>query len=575
MKKLVHSVLLMILLTLLTFNNVYAQGYSFSVEKEAVHVYWNKDGTMSLDYTWDFVNQPGAHPIDFVDVGIPNANFDITTAQANVNGNPVTISKSDYQGSGSGFAVVMGLQAIPAGGKGEVHVYVERISNVLYTDDNDQNYASAVFAPTYFGSKYVTGITDLTVTFHLPPGIKPEEPRWHDNTPAGFPSQPQTGVDSQGLIIYTWQTIGANAYTPYTFGASFPQKYVPASAIAQPSFLSRLGITMDNENGFFFILSVALLIFVSSVMFVIGTSRRKMVYLTPSISIEGHGIGIKRGLTAVEAALLMGEPLDKVLTMILFGLVKKGAAQVVSRDPIKLDIKDPLPENLYHLYPYENDFLAAFAADKDSAHRSVDLENMFIGLVRSLSEKMKMFSRQETIAYYKDIIEKAWQQVDAANTPEVIGQQLEENIEWTMLDKSYEDRARRVFTGPINVPSWWGHYDPDWKHAVSSTSSHLSQGENSSPSLTLPGADFAASIVNNVQNFSRNVIGNIDNFTGLVSGVTNPLIPPVSIDIPSISSDSGSSDGGGEQHHSSSSSHSCACACACAGCACACAGSGR
>jgi len=46
-----------------------------------------------------------------------------------------------------------------------------------------------------------------------------------------------------------------------------------------------------------------------------------MQYLPPKISIEGKGI--KRGLTAVEAGILLEEPLDKILTMILFGLIKK------------------------------------------------------------------------------------------------------------------------------------------------------------------------------------------------------------------------------------------------------------
>ena len=50
--------------------------------------------------------------------------------------------------------------------------------------------------------------------------------------------------------------------------------------------------------------------------------RRKMEYLPPALAVEGTGV--KRGLTAVEAAILLEAPLNKVMTMILFGLVKKG-----------------------------------------------------------------------------------------------------------------------------------------------------------------------------------------------------------------------------------------------------------
>ena len=64
-----------------------------------------------------------------------------------------------------------------------------------------------------------------------------------------------------------------------------------------------------------------------------------MQYLPPKISIEGHGI--KRGLTAVEAAIVMEQPMDKVLTMILFGVIKKSAASVKSREPLDVEVTEP------------------------------------------------------------------------------------------------------------------------------------------------------------------------------------------------------------------------------------------
>ena len=43
---------------------------------------WNADGTSSLEYTFHFDNQPGAHAIDFVDVGMPVSTFDMSTVSA-------------------------------------------------------------------------------------------------------------------------------------------------------------------------------------------------------------------------------------------------------------------------------------------------------------------------------------------------------------------------------------------------------------------------------------------------------------------------------------------------------------
>ena len=48
-----------------------AQDYLFRVDKETVDVSWNADGTESIEYSFTFTPQPGSHPIDFVDVGMP------------------------------------------------------------------------------------------------------------------------------------------------------------------------------------------------------------------------------------------------------------------------------------------------------------------------------------------------------------------------------------------------------------------------------------------------------------------------------------------------------------------------
>jgi len=232
MKRRLLTVALVIILALSITTSALAQSYSFSLDREVVNVYWNSDGTMSLDYLFTFSNQPGAHTIDFVDVGLPNNSYVYNTITADVDGAPVAIS-TDYQAQGSGIAVDMGSRAIQPGQTGTLHVYVGQISAVVYPDDNDENYASAVFSPTWFDGGFVVGDTDLTVTFHLPPGVKPEEPRWH-NAPSGFPSEPQTGVDSEGSVTYTWSNQNASGSSQYIFGASFPKTYVPATAIVTP-----------------------------------------------------------------------------------------------------------------------------------------------------------------------------------------------------------------------------------------------------------------------------------------------------------------------------------------------------
>ncbi len=546
----------LILLLALIPVSALAQNYLFSLDELRVDVFVNEDGSASILYNFVFTNAPGASPIDYIDVGMPNSSFQTSGIIAEANGVKVPVSRSEYQGSGSGFAIVMGAQAIRPGQTGRVFVFVPNAGSWLRTDSKDPNYASFVFSPTWFGKQFMQGTTNMTVTFHLPPGVKPEEPRWH-SAPPGFPAEPMTGLDGEGRITYTWNNPQAEGYRQYEFGASFPAQYVPAGTVVAPSFAETTGIDPDDLFGFLCCFGVIGLIGGSSALSIYSNNRRKLQYLPPKIAIEG--LGIKRGLTAVEAAVLMEQPLDKVLTMILFGVIKKGAARVVKQDPLEIEVASPLPEGLYD---YEKAFLNAFKAK--GAGRKKELQEMMVDLVKSLSAKMKGFSRKETIAYYKDIMERAWAQVEAAQTPEVKSETFDKYMEWTMLDKDYDERTRRVFTGPVFVPTWWGRYDPTFRPSAGPRPSTISAPSTSGPSAgggsfslpSLPGSAFAASVVGGVQNFSSSVVGNLSEFTSSITNRTNPLPPP--------SRSGGGRSGGG-----------CACACACAGCACACAGGGR
>lgn len=525
--------------------SVNAQEYYFQLTTEVVHVFLNKDGTMALDYTLTFANDAGAHVIDVVDLGLPNGNYDFGSIRADVAGSPVSVT-TDYQGDGTGVAIDLGNKLIR--NTGTVHVYVGRIERMFYPDDNNQNYASSEFSPTYFGSKYVHGKTDLTVVFHLPPGVKPEEPKYHPAR-GGWPgaTEPVAGFDNDGRITYTWQSPNANGSTQYTFGASFPKQHIPESAIVTTSIFDVLAGAFETLIGLLPFCCFAFFFFGLPIFGVINERKRKLQYIKPSISIEGHGI--KRGLTAVEAAILMGQTLDKVMTMILFSTVKKGAVQVLTRDPLKVEMLQPQPEGLQG---YEKQFVQAMV--KEDRQRRKDLQAMTVDLVKSVTEKMKGFSSKETQEYYKAINDKAWKQIENAGTPEIKSQMFEEAIEWTMLDKDYDDRSRRVFTGPVFMPMWWGNYDPVYRR---SSMPGLPSMPSSGGRVSLPGADFAASVVGGVQNFSGRVLGNLNDFTNGVTNVTNPPPPP--------SRSSGGRSGGS----------GCACACACAGCACACAGGGR
>jgi hypothetical protein len=539
-----------------------ALDYSFSLDQLEVNVWINENGTVTLEYWLVFTCDSGAHPIDIVDLGLPNGDFAISNIRADVDGTPVDHIGTDFEGEGSdGVAIHLGAGTIAPGETDMVHVVVERMGSMIYTDDNDPEYASVEFAPAYYLSSSVHDTTDMTVRFFLPPGVEPDEPRWH-RSPPGWPSEPTTDLH-EGRVMYEWYNPSARPDKQHFFGASFPRTYVPEGAVQQgPSALEQVFGAISGAASFCCCNPVVYI--VAFFAGIIGLSvwsqrRRKMQYLPPSMKVEGAGI--KRGLTAVEAAILLETPLDRILTMILFGLLKKGAVTVLDDKPLKVEVNEPRPAKLR---PYEEKFLDAVR--KDGALSESQLRKMMVALVKEVGNKIKGFSRKETVAYYKDIVRRAWQQVAAADTPEVQSQRFDEGLEWTMLDDDFDDRVERTFTGPVYMPPWWIYYRP-WVPRVRSASTGTAKATGRTTSgrgvqlPTLPGAAFAASMVTGVQSTASNIVRSVTGFTGDVTSVTNP--PPK----PSGRS-YGSSSGGG-------SGCACACACACAGCACACAGGGR
>ena len=555
MKKKLLSLLATLVLLGSILTPAAAANLRFQVTSQVVNLYLNKDGTASVEYYYDFQNDPGSL-IDYVDIGVPNSDYDLSSVSADINGVKITdISASTYVDPG--VAVGLGSNAIQGGQSGQLHVMIGTVRNLFFEADTPQKnepYASFGFSPNWFGSDYAYGTTDMTVNIFMPPNIQSTEPLYF--TPQGWPGSaaPTTGFAQNGLAFYSWRSSSANSYTQYQFGGAFPGRLIPAGTIQTKPLIT---ISWDQLFGYGFCGCFVLIFGLSIYSATIGAKKRKLAYLPPKIAVEGNGI--KRGLTAVEAAILMEQPMDKILTMILFSSIKKGAATVLTKDPMTLKLADPLPDGLQ---TYEVDFLKAFQLNDIAGAKRKALQAMMIALVNTVTEKMKGFSRKDTIAYYNDITKKAWEQVEAAQTPDVKMQAFDDQMDWTMLDHNYDSRTRNVFSsGLVFLPIWWGGYDPVYRSAgpsVPSSGSGFPSGGISIPRPNVPGSAFAASLVNGVQGFAGSTIGNLATFTSGVTNLTNPV---------PVSTSSGGSSGGGGSH--------CACACACAGCACACAGGGR
>ncbi|MGC8873959.1 MAG: hypothetical protein ACP5SI_05860, partial [Chloroflexia bacterium] len=466
----------------------------FSLPYEMVDVWVERDGSAQLEYWLTFALEADSGPLNLVDLPLPNADYDLDRIWADVDGKPIGyIQISEKLPAGIGIGLYQA--AIQPGQGGTLHVLVERVGRMVYQDRGDD--VRVQFSPASFDATSVRGTTALTVRLHLPPGVKPEEARWH-RSPEGWPQEkPEVATDEEGRVVLTWSGETAIPSQEYTFGASFPRLYVAEEAIQKgPSLWSTVGEVLLGS--LCFLIPVAIIV----LLIILGRRaylRRQMAYLPPSMKVEG--VGIKRGLTAVEAAILLQTPLNRVLTMILFGLLKKGALTVLDDDPLTVQVEPTLPEGLR---TYETGFLEA--VQKNGRLDEGRLRQVVIDLVREVNNKMKGFSRKETIAYYRDIVRRAWEQVEKAATPEVRGQLFSEGLEWTMLDEEFQERTGRAFGDePVYVPPWWGRYRP-WIATMppSGTAQPSAPSQPAAPSQPirlphLPGSDFAARMVRGVE----------------------------------------------------------------------------
>lgn len=574
--------LMLVLLAILPATPSNAQTYRFSLPTYEVEAYIEADGSLTLRYYMVFQNDPSASPIDFVDLGLPYANYNLGAIEATIDGQPMPeINDSAYV---HGAELALKNLAIQPGAQGTVIATVPGITDILFPYDqaDRENYINFQFTPNFFDSSNDRSQnTEYRMTIILPPAVGADQGVYYN--PRNWPGEDisESALTQDNRVYYSWFTNNANVHTEYEFGAAFPASAIPAGVIADPEDYEEYAPTGDVSGfGGFFVNLLRSLPCIIGVLFFLGvgifsrkvsqkqTSARKLQYFPPKLAVDGKGI--RRGLTAVEAGILLEEPLDKILTMVLFGLLKKEAITVLEKEPLSIKANEPLPEGLYE---YETNFIKAFSeTGKDKQRRS--LQAMLIQLVDVVQDKMKGFSPTETKDYYTDITRRAWLAVEGAQTPEIKSAQFDHTLEWTMLDDQFNNRTQQTFVNtPVFIPRWWHLYNPGFSASpavggssgLASPVASVSGGSGSKPSISMPnipGSDFAASIINGATAVSAGVVGDLTGFTGAVTNRTNPI--PVTR--PSSGSSGFRGGGGG---------HSCACACACAGCACACAGGGR
>ncbi len=532
-------VILPAMFILMTFVSTAAAQRQYYLEHEWAKIWINQNGTIDLLYDISITLDSGPN-INFVYIGQPQRDFTIGTAMDEYGHTLVTTDAS----SGSDYKVQVNLYTPLAAGQTVRFNLTTNVAHMIYEDT--QTNVGMRFTPTWWEE---ASVLDLQVQIVLPPGVTTDnvtttEELWNGTFP-----------EDDRLSIY-WQRGNLSPNQKYTFGVSFPKEYVQ-SYVTQPTgivaFLQQYGLAI-----LIFGVSIAA---IGAVVYVV----RKRPYLIPTVSIET--LGIRHGLTAVEASYLLDVKPTILVTEILYSLLQKRATWVESTTPaLKLKIMQPFQNKTgtteTPLRYYEIDFLNAIK--EDGTLDEEKLAQTVVFLRDTVEEKLRGYCRRDTVDYYRKIVAKAWQQVEQAGTPELASKAYDEQLLWLFLDPNYRSRTQTAFRDKAFEPSpfWlWYWYSYQHYHPKPTYKPNIKTPTEAAKPPTIPGADFANNIATAVEGTSNKIVANLEKFANAI--VPMPVARAKSSTKPA--------------HHKSScvcACAACACVCACVSCACACAGGG-
>jgi hypothetical protein len=596
--------LLLALALLGTAAAVRAQDYRFSVPQMLLDVYVHPDASVTLDYTVTFQCGHLGKPIDIVDMGLPDRNYDIGNMTASIGDLPLTAIRKSTA-IDCGVEVPLGAGTIGPGQSG-VFRFKATMPNRVYQDTTREDYASLWITPTWWGPQYIEGTGTIAVVVYLPSAIKPEEVLHQ-----GLPFSQKAIKDNYTLAF--WLLQGERADHQRDFRLSFPKR-IMERVVRQTWFDLLLKWWLENPKirlgwGVVLLILYAIAFFRASkgtgvslfIFLMIGLAicfvmwpvlelfalpllvpiwflaekalKRKRGHYLPAIaSVEGGGV--KRGLSAPEAAVLLELPLGQVLTLIVFGLLKKGLVKQLEPDPLEVQVA-PDYANLTRkerqakarqlgtvIHAYEQPFLDEIEAHPGHPLNRIDFSGPMKFAVTQAAKRVKGFDVEQTRSYYRYIISRAWNEAKAIGDVEQRTEYADDNLLWLLSSPNGYDNFGYWHTTGY-------HYDPPW-------------GRSAPIGGSLPTAEAPVGGRTSFTDVSRSFAGWAEGLTGGLASKMDPVsvglkggglvdlsgVDKVTVDVLESlaeSSGSGGSGGGGGG----------GCACAGCACACACAGGGR
>jgi hypothetical protein len=511
-----------------------AQSPVYTVNQEWAELFINPDGTVDLTYNMSITVTGGT--MHAFDLGMPNRDFTIGTARDQYGNQLNTYSYTPDVAS-------VDFDSPLTAGESIWYTITTNVAGMLSNDTTNPGNYGMEFAPQWIEN---VPINNVRVQIVMPDGVAVDDVK---TLPDKFWNSSST-VEGKTALYWEIPLLAANQQ--YPIGVSFPSEFLPNYIPTQTD-----AFDWDLLVNFLFIPIV--IVFIVVIVFL---SSRKSKYTTPKVSMET--LGMKRGLTAVEASSLLEFKPTQIVTEILYSLLQKRAVWAESTKPsLKLKVLEPYESKTgtteHPLRFYEIDFLHSLRADGTLDEEK--LAHTVTYLRDTVEQKMRGYNRKETVDYYRKIVAKAWTQVEQAGTPELASNAYNEQLLWLMLDPNQKAKTETVFTGRVFQPDplwywWWYGYTIYHPHPIYRP--NINVPTQSGPAPAIPGAEFANNIATSLENTSNSIVQNLEKFA-------NSIVPPP----PKASHE--------PARHGSDcvcACHACACACACVSCACACAGGG-
>jgi hypothetical protein len=532
-------VLLSSMLAVSVAGSVNAQNLVYSVDHEWTQIFINQDGTIDLTYNISVAVTSGSMGGFYV--GQPNRDFIIGEGR-DQNGNSLTVNDAS---SGGDYRVDALFNPRIQAGQSIWFQVTTNVAGMISNDTTNPGNYGMQFIPQWISD---VPISDVRVQIVLPPGVTINDVK---TTEIFYNS---TSIVEGRLAVY-WEKPVIQANEKFLVGVSFPARFMPNYTPAPTGGGLDFGV-------FGIILVVFGVLFAIVILALIIRAISKSSYASPKVSMET--LGVKRGLTAVEASYLLDLKPTQIVTEILYSLLQKRAVWAKETKPaLKLQVLSPYENKTgtkdNPLRYYEIDFLNSIKPDGILDEEKLARTIMFVR--DTVEQKLQGYSRKDTVDYYRKITAQAWSQVEQAGTVELASNAYDEQLLWLLLDPNQRSRTETVFKDRVIQPNplwfwWWYGYTVYHPHPTYAP--NVNAPLQSGPPPTIPGADFANNIATAVEKTSNSLVVNLEKFA-------NAIVPP-----PPKASHEPARSGA----DCVCACHACACACACVSCACACAGGG-